>query len=104
MVYPRLGLQAQISGEVRLKIKIDGSGAVGEIIAISGHPLLIDAAKKNLRDWKFMRVQGQVGSERDKAIEFVYVFRLLSDTPLLPNPQFVYEYPNRVTLTANPLH
>lgn len=51
--YPPLAKETRISGDVRVRITTDGKAVVkGE--AISGHPLLRQAAVDNVKTWKFV--------------------------------------------------
>jgi TonB family protein len=50
-VYPALAAQARISGKVKLNVLIARDGTVGQIDVISGHPLLVDAAKDAVKQW-----------------------------------------------------
>ena len=51
--YPPLARAAQISGAVVVEIAIDEEGNVFSARAVSGHPLLKDAAVEAARQWKF---------------------------------------------------
>jgi len=51
--YPPLAKAAHISGSVVVEVTIDESGDVQAAQAISGHPLLKDAAVNAARGWKF---------------------------------------------------
>ena len=51
--YPRLAVQARISGSVVLQIGVDEEGNVEDIRVIQGHPLLVDAAVQAVRQWKY---------------------------------------------------
>ena len=52
-VYPPLAKAAHISGAVVVEVTIDESGIVQSARAISGHPLLKDAAVQAAQGWKF---------------------------------------------------
>jgi hypothetical protein len=103
--YPILGLQARISGVVRLRIAVNVEGEVVKVSAISGNPVLVSAARRNLMTWRFACVSDEAGSNCGsnalRVFDFVYSFRLL-DTEDLANhtPLFVYEYPNKATVSA----
>src|SRR5215510_2879980 len=56
-VYPPLAKAARVSGAVVVEVTIDGKGDVIAAQAISGHPLLKDAAVAAARDWKFAPTQ-----------------------------------------------
>jgi TonB family protein len=103
MSYPILGLQAQISGTVVLRIKINSTGTVTEVRVLSGHSLLAKAARENIGSWRFIEILGgRPPSETE--MEFRYLFKLESEAIASPPTDFVYEYPNRVTVTSKPLH
>ncbi len=50
-VYPPLAMQARIQGTVRFSATIGKDGRVSNLQLISGHPLLIEAAKTALLQW-----------------------------------------------------
>ena len=52
-VYPSLARAAGIKGTVSLQIRIGVTGDVEHVSVISGHPLLIEAAKTAIMRWKF---------------------------------------------------
>jgi len=52
-VYPPLASKARISGTVLLEATLTAQGTVEEIKVISGHPLLVDAAIRCLRQWQY---------------------------------------------------
>jgi periplasmic protein TonB len=51
--YPALALQAHVSGTIVVDAVIDERGNVVEARAVSGHPLLIAAALRAVRQWKY---------------------------------------------------
>jgi protein TonB len=52
-VYPALARQARIEGTVRLEAVISREGAILNLRAVSGHPLLIPAAIAAVQQWVF---------------------------------------------------
>ena len=52
-IYPPLAKAAQVSGAVVVEVVVDVEGNVKSARAVSGHPLLKDAAVTAARDWKF---------------------------------------------------
>jgi TonB family protein len=52
-VYPPLAKAARISGSVVVEVTTDEEGNVSSVRAISGHPLLKDAAVAAARGWRF---------------------------------------------------
>jgi TonB family protein len=63
-VYPPLAKAAKLSGSVVVLVDLDESGNVASAEALSGHPLLRDAAVAAARQWTFkpttMRVEGTI--------------------------------------------
>jgi protein TonB len=51
--YPKLAASARIGGTVRLKAVISKDGKIEQLSLISGHPLLVDAAMKAVRQWTY---------------------------------------------------
>ena len=51
--YPAIARAARASGTVVVGIVVDESGRVGEAVAVSGHPLLQQAAVSAVRQWRF---------------------------------------------------
>ncbi|HLF84206.1 MAG TPA: TonB family protein [Blastocatellia bacterium] len=58
-VYPPLAKAAQVRGSVVVEVTIDEEGAVISTRAISGHPLLKDAAVAVARGWRFSQTKLQ---------------------------------------------
>lgn len=52
-VYPPLAIQARIQGEVVLHAIIGKDGGVSELQPLSGHPLLVNAAREAVRQWRY---------------------------------------------------
>jgi periplasmic protein TonB len=50
-VYPAMARAARIAGNVRLKAVIGTDGKIKNLTAVSGHPLLVDAAMNAVRQW-----------------------------------------------------
>ena len=52
-VYPQMAKIAHISGDVVLQVAIGKDGAVENIRAVSGHPILIQSAIDAVKQWKY---------------------------------------------------
>lgn len=52
-VYPRLAIQAHISGNVELAVRIGEDGSVERIRLIGGHPFLVGAAMDAVKQWEY---------------------------------------------------
>jgi protein TonB len=52
-IYPALGVQAHIQGNVVLHAIIAMDGRVVELQVISGHPLLVKAAMDAVSQWRY---------------------------------------------------
>jgi TonB family protein len=52
-VYPTVARVAKIQGDVRLQATISKTGAIENLRAVSGHPILIQAAMDAVRQWQY---------------------------------------------------
>jgi TonB family protein len=52
-VYPPLAKQARIQGTVRFQIVIGADGRVQDVQLVSGHPLLVEAARDAVQQWVY---------------------------------------------------
>ena len=52
-IYPALAKQARIQGTVRFTVIIDRSGTIQNIQLLSGHPLLVEAARDAVQQWSY---------------------------------------------------
>lgn len=74
MEYPRLALAAMVQGSVILEVAIDKDGKIQNMVSVSGHPLLVLEAEKNMITWRFSPAEPddpETVTER-----FVYQFRI----------------------------
>jgi TonB family protein len=74
-VYPTLARQAHIQGDVRLQATISKTGAIENLRAVSGHPILIQAAMDAVRQWKYKPFLLN-GEPTEAESEVIVVFRL----------------------------
>ena len=51
--YPRIAQTMRLSGTVVLRAKIGTDGEVHELETVSGHPILADAARKAVMQWRY---------------------------------------------------
>ena len=80
-VYPPLARQAGITGDVTLSIGIRRDGRVESVVAISGHPLLKQAALESIQNSKF---ECRDCTEQITPYSVVYTF-LIEGTSCTPN-------------------
>jgi hypothetical protein len=73
-VYPPLARQVRISGNVELILEVKRDGSVQSATAISGHPLLVQAALDSALRSQF---ECQKCSETVSALRLVYTFQLV---------------------------
>jgi hypothetical protein len=83
---------------------LDSDGIIKKIIVLSGQPLLAEAAKENVKKWRFTRGQdsrdnGSTSPAED--LELIYEFNLRNELAASPKSEFVFDYPNHVTITAS---
>jgi TonB family protein len=98
--YPRLAHMATIQGRVELEAVASIEGTVTEVRTISGHPLLIDAARDSLRQWHFKGCT-LAGPCRAKAT-FVFVLEAgVCELSQCPN-EIQVDLPSTITITSKP--
>jgi TonB family protein len=99
LTYPRLALMAQITGLVVVKVSVGSDGSVIATEAVSGHPLLAEAARKNAEQWKFMPSDRAHGPVHDPYLVYRFVMKgaCAGDDC---RASFVIEYPNFVLVTS----
>ncbi len=51
--YPRIALQARVSGTVSLEVQVDEEGNVTSVKVLGGHPLLVEEAVRVVKLWKY---------------------------------------------------
>jgi len=74
--HPPLACQARIAGVVKLTFVLSGNtGEPTNVEAISGHPMLKDAAIENVKTWKFK------DSYAEGKYETIFDYRLPSSGP-----------------------
>jgi TonB family protein len=99
--YPRLAHLAVIQGRVELAAVVSTDGAVKEVRTISGHPLLIEAARDSLRQWRFKNCPSS-GTQCSAKVTFVFVLEKEScDLDRCPN-DIQIDLPNTVTIKSKP--
>jgi protein TonB len=52
-VYPENARAARIQGSVVLEAVIGHDGTIGNLVVVSGHPMLVDAALDAVRQWRY---------------------------------------------------
>jgi len=101
LLYPRLAHLAAVQGRVELEAVISMDGAVNEVKTISGHPLLVDAAKASLRRWRFKPCAPTVIQCSARAT-FVFVLESgICELPYCPN-EVLIDLPATITITSKP--
>jgi TonB family protein len=94
--YPEVERGAQFQGEVDVEIEIDSQGNVSSAAAVSGHPILKQAAEKNIRAWKF-----DASSSDGRRLKVGYKFTLeLPKTYYPPETHSLFDLPTRVTVIS----
>jgi TonB family protein len=97
IAYPDIARATQIQGTVEVEIIIDSDGGVSSANAISGHPLLKQAAEKNIKTWRF-----DSSPSGKRALTVTYEFRLeLPKIYYRPQSRSIFELPKRVTVMSN---
>lgn len=75
--YPPLARQARIAGRVVLKIAVDSAtGAVRDVAAVSGHPLLVPSTVESARRWSF-----EPGGPQSVTLTIEYSYPVACEAP-----------------------
>src|ERR1035441_1940413 len=99
--YPRLALLAVVQGRVELEALLSTEGTVKEIKVVSGHPLLNDAAKNSLEQWRFAGC-APTGVPCTAKVTFVFVLEKgICDIDQCPNDLQI-DLPGTVTIRSKP--
>ena len=67
-VYPELARKLHISGSVKVNLVIGADGLIKDTQFQGGHPLLVEAVQKALKDWKY----APASSETEMLVEFKF--------------------------------
>jgi len=95
--YPDLARQTAIQGTVNVEITVASDGGISSASAISGHPLLKQAAETNIRMWRF-----DPSSANNRPLTVTYEFRLeLPKAYCRPESRNTFELPTRVIVISN---
>lgn len=95
--YPPLAAQTRISGEVKLHVVVSEAGSVSQVSVLSGHPLLVQAAKDNIQNWKFEPI-GTAAVDFDLR----YVFALRDHEEGTRHEEVSFDVPQRILIVASP--
>ena len=99
--YPAVASLANIAGDVELKLEIRNDGSIESAVAVSGHPMLIEAALKSARQSRF-ECQGCIAPMTPYLL--TYSFRLVAgpDFPCSESHLQVTQSQNHITVTGEP--
>ena len=104
--YPNVARAARLQGTVTVKLTISGDGNVTAADATSSdallreHPLLQREAADLTRRWKFTCLN--CGKETSHPYVVLFTYRFEGKESTNPDTRITVDWPNRVTVTANP--
>ena len=100
--YPRLAQQANISGEVELKLGVRKDGTLESLVVVSGHPMLTEAAVSSAQQSRFECRECQ---QEVTSYTLIYSFQFVASDgwpcPERPGPH-VTQSGNRISVTTEP--
>jgi TonB family protein len=70
--YPPLARAARVQGDVKIRFAVNEKGETEELTVVSGHPMLKDAAVKNIKSWKFGWPEACKGCRVTREVTFHY--------------------------------
>jgi protein TonB len=75
-IYPPLAIMARCEGHVELRAVISTDGSISSLRVLSGHPLLIEAAKAAVLQWRYRPTTlGGQPVEVDTFITVIFVLK-----------------------------
>ena len=95
--YPPLALQTRTATAVKLHVVVDQTGTVADVMFLSGHPLLAQAAIDNMRTWKFEPLEGSTAE-----FDITYEFSLRGEAEIERRGQMSFPSPERILILGNP--
>ena len=104
--YPNVARAARLQGTVTVKLTISGDGKVIAADAISSdallraHPLLQTEAAGLTRRWTFTCFN--CAEESTHPYDVTFTYRLEGKESTYPDNRIAVDWPNQVTVTANP--
>jgi TonB family protein len=57
--YPEVAKKFRLTGNVKVQVVIAADGHIKSVRPIGGHPVLVDAVKETLKDWKYAPASGE---------------------------------------------
>jgi len=57
--YPEIAKRMNLTGVVKIELVVGTDGGIKDTKVIGGHPILVEAALKALRDWKYERASSE---------------------------------------------
>ena len=57
--YPEIAKRMNLAGVVKIEVVVGTDGEIRDTKVIGGHPILVEAALKALRDWKYERASSE---------------------------------------------
>lgn len=97
-VYPPIAAAARAMSDVIVEVEIDPAGNVSSTKAVSGHPLLQQAAKMAANRWKFEAA----GKSATRTARLQFVFRIAEKQLSAADATPVFMPPYKVEITHNP--
>lgn len=62
-VYPELARQLKLAGAVRIEVVVGADGKIKDTTVVGGYPILVEAALKAVRDWKYEKASSETKVE-----------------------------------------
>ncbi len=68
-VHPELARQLKLAGAVRIEVVVGTDGKIKDTKVIGGHPILVEAALKAVRDWKYEKASSETKVELESKFQ-----------------------------------
>ena len=90
--YPGLALYARAQGSVEMTVDVSATGEVADVVADSGHPLLVPLSVMNVKTWRF----APASDGKSSRLHITYSYKI--DDSLHPRRHLNLELPTRVDI------
>lgn len=99
--FPLIAKQARINSDIWFKVQVGRDGSPITITALNGHPLVIDAAREALQQWRFTCAKCDWGKEFTHYITIAFH---VDDRLQIDEVRYDFDFPNYLSVTVGPVH
>jgi TonB family protein len=102
-IYPPIARQARVQGDVVLKLKLRTDGEVDSIEAVSGHPMLKQAAINSLKQWRFVCIDCAFAQKFEQQTTVSFKIRAAEPCENDGDVRYELRFPGYVSVETGPV-